>query len=245
MHDSYLRETTDLHPGSDVAATTDADGEILGAIAEHHLTGLLITFAIFVTGLVVNTVVASKLVALGPLIVPGSVFVWALTYPIVDIVTEVYGPIIARKLVWSGFCGLIAMFLFFWLSVLMPPAPFWHGQEQFARYFATSTRVIVACLTSYVSTQFLDVFVFTQIRHATNNRHLWIRTVGSTLVAQTLANIIFTVIVFAGVLPWSDWLKLFWGNLAMRYLLIISDTAIVYIGVYILYKAYLQLQGEK
>lgn len=222
-----------------------ADSKIPVTVSERHLTGLFITSAIFVTGLVVNTVVASKLVAIGPLIVPGSVFVWALTYPIADIVTEVYGPSYARKILWGGFCGLIAMFLFFWLSVLMPSAPFWHGQEQFAKYFASSARVVAACLISYVSTQFLDIYVFTRIRHATHNRHLWLRSVGSTFVAQTLANIIFTVIVFAGVLSWPDWLRLFWGNLTMRYLLIISDTAIVYIGVYILYRVYPELRGEK
>ncbi len=214
-------------------------------IKEHHLTGLFIVAAIFVSGLVVNSVVASKLMLIGPLVVPGSVFVWALTYPLADIITEVYGPSYAKKVLWSGFIGLLVMFLFFWIAVLLPPAPFWHGQEQFAKYFGTSARVMVACLISYVLTQFLDIYVFTKIRHATHNKHLWLRSIGSTFVAQTLANVIFTVIVFAGVLAWNDWFKLFWGNLTMRYILVFSDTLVVYLGVFILYKYYPELQGEK
>lgn len=119
-------------------------------IEERHLTSVFIIASVFVAGLVVNTVVASKLVAIGPFIVPGSVFIWALTYPIADIVTEVYGPSFAKRMLWGGFFGLVFMFLYFWFSVLMPPAPFWQGQEQFTKYFNTSSRVIVACLVSYV-----------------------------------------------------------------------------------------------
>lgn len=213
-------------------------------IDDRNLTGFFIIFALFVTGLVVNMVVASKVVMVAGLAVPASVFVWALSYPASDIVAEVYGSYYARKMVLGGFIGLCAMFFYFWLAVIMPPAPFWEGQEQFAKHFGASTRVIIASITSYTVTQFLDVYIFAWIRHKTEGKHLWIRNNVSTFISQTLANIIFVSIVFIGVLNWEDWWQLFYGNLTMRYIMVLSDTAIVYGAVYLLFKLYPELKRD-
>lgn len=193
-------------------------------------------FGFFVSGLVVNTVIAGKLVSIGSLIVPASVFVWALTYPICDIVTEIYGPQTCRKMLLGGFIALIAMFIYFAAAVSMTPAPFWEGQDHFERFFGISNRVTIAVLISYAITQYIDIKIFTTIKDKTGLPHLWLRSAISTIVAQTAANIIFAVVVFAGALKIEDWLTLFWGNLTMRYILVISDTLIVYAGVSFLYK---------
>jgi uncharacterized integral membrane protein (TIGR00697 family) len=202
------------------------------SLDSKSVTAFFLIFGFFVSSLIVNMVVAAKLVAFGPLIVPASVFIWALTYPVSDIVTELYGPRMAKRLLLGGFVGLVTMFLVFHLAVILPPAPFWEGQEQFAKFVGISYRVTAAVLISYVSTQFLDVYVFTKIKERTGDKHLWLRSAGSTIVAQTLANVIFTTIVFAGVLEWNNWWSLFWGNLTMRYILVISDTIIVYAVVF-------------
>ncbi|HET8627279.1 MAG TPA: VUT family protein, partial [Thermomicrobiales bacterium] len=64
--------------------------------------------ALFVTCLIAANVVAVKLVALGPLVVPAGVVVFPVGYILGDVLTEVYGFRRARTVIWLGFgCNLL------------------------------------------------------------------------------------------------------------------------------------------
>lgn len=226
---------------SDQALFSDTDA-INTRVNTDNITGFCVIFAIFTAGLVTNVVVASKIVALGSFYLPASVFIWALTYPCSDVVTEVYGRKYANKMVIGGFIAYALALLTISAAVVMPAAPFWAKQEAFETVLSSSLRIMCAALISYVVTQFFDVYIFSFLRRKTGSKHLWIRNNGSTLISQTLANIIFLSIAFLGTIPFDDWLSLFTNNLTVRYALALSDTALVYTGVYILFRLYPELK---
>ncbi len=210
----------------------------------NALNGYCIIFGIFVSGLVTNVVVAAKIVEMGPLVLPASVFIWALTYPCSDIVAEVYGRDYANKMVLGGFVAFALAILTVQAAVLMPAAPFWANQEAFQLVLGTSLRVTVAAMISYLVTQFFDVYIFSLLRKRLQGKHLWIRNNGSTLVSQTLANTIFLSIAFLGTMQMDKWLDLYSNNLMVRYMLTLSDTALVYLGVAMLRHAFPELKNK-
>ena len=210
-------------------------------VNERNLTGFCIIFAIFATGLVTNIVVASKIVDFYGFFLPASVFIWAITYPCSDIVAEVYGRKYANKMVLGGFIASILALIVIQTAIAMAPAPFWPKQEAFEIVLQSSLRITFAALCSYVITQFFDVYMFSYIRRKTGQKRLWLRNNLSTLLSQTLANIIFLTLAFWGTIPIDKWMDLFTNNLMARYLLAFSDTVIVYIGVYTLYRFYPEL----
>ena len=212
-------------------------------VNDRNLLGFFIIYALFTSGLILSTVIASKIVAFGPFVAPASVFIWALTYPASDIVAEVYGRRYANKMVLGGFIAYLAMFAVLYTAILMPPAPFWQQQEAFASVLGSSFRVMLGAITSYLVTQFLDVFLFSYLRYRTKAKHLWLRNNLSTLVSQTTGNTLFLSIAFLGVFPFDKWLHLFVTNLLMRYALAISDTVIVYTAVGVLYRRYPELKA--
>ena len=214
-------------------------------INDKNLTGFCIILAFFVGGLISNIVIASKIVAIGPFVLPASVFIWALTYPCSDVVAEVYGRKYANKLVLGGFVAYSTMLLVVLEAVAMPPAPFWEHQQAFETVLGTTPRFALAVLTSYLITQFFDVHLFGYLRKKTKGRHLWLRNNISTMCSQTLANIIFLSIAFLGVFPMDKWIHLFTANLIARYCLAFVDTTVVYAAVYTLYKAYPELKRQK
>lgn len=211
-------------------------------INHRNITGFCIIFAFFVGGLITNAIIAAKIIALGPFYLPASVFLWALTFPCSDIAAEVYGRQYAHKMVMGGFIAYILMLLFMHAAIAMPAAPFWHGQEQFQSVLGSSTRVLIAAITSYAVVQFLDVHIYGYLKQKTKGRLLWLRNNGSTLISQTLANIIFLSIAFLGTVPMEKWISLFISNLSARYILLVLDTAIVYGAVYALYKIWPELR---
>lgn len=104
--------------------------------------------------------------------------------------------------------------------------------------------MLIAAITSYAVVQFLDVHVFGYIRKKTNGKHLWLRNNLSTLISQTIANILFLSIAFLGTMPMEKWYNLFVSNLSVRYVLLLSDTLLVYTGVALLYKVYPELRNK-
>lgn len=214
------------------------DHNINNNVNAKNLTGFCIIFAVFLTGLVTNIVVSSKIVEIGGFFLPASVFIWAITYPCSDIVAEVYGRRYANTMVLGGFVASILALIVIQTALSMTPAPFWPNQEAFETVLSSSLRITFAASCSYLITQFFDVYMFSYIRTKTGQKYLWLRNNLSTLLSQTLANILFLSLAFLGTIPMDKWFDLFTNNLMARYMLAFSDTAIVYAGVYTLYRFY-------
>lgn len=158
----------------------------------------MIIAVIFVTCLITANIIAVKVVSLGPFILPAAVIIFPLSYIFGDILTEVYGYRWARKVIWLGFvCNLIFV-IFVWVGQVLPPAPFWEGQEAYVRILGYAPRLLVASFCGYLVGEFANSFVLAKMKILTRGRWLWSRTIGSTIVGQGLDTLIFITIAFIG-----------------------------------------------
>ena len=53
--------------------------------------------------LLISNIIAVKLFALGPLVLPAGVVIFPISYIVGDVLTEVYGYARARQVIWLGF----------------------------------------------------------------------------------------------------------------------------------------------
>ena len=109
-----------------------------------------------------------------------TVFSYALTFPITDVISEVYGERTARATVRSGFIGMLLAVLFFEVSIAAPPFAGWTLQESYVETLSQARRILIGGWTAFIVSQHLDVWVFHRIREATQGRHLWLRNLAST-----------------------------------------------------------------
>ena len=136
------------------------------------------------------------MVSLGFLILPAAIFVFPLSYIVGDVLTEVYGYRWARKVIWLGFgCNLIFVF-FVWVGQLLPPAPFWEGQEAYESILGYTPRLLAASFFGYLVGEFTNSFILAKMKILTRGRWLWTRTIGSTIIGQGLDTSIFITIAF-------------------------------------------------
>ncbi len=159
---------------------------------------LVIITAIFITCLITANIIAVKVISLGPVILPAAIFVFPLSYIFGDVLTEVYGYRVARRVIWLGFiCNLIFVF-FAWVGQLLPPAPFWEGQEAYASILGYTPRLLAASFFGYLVGEFVNSFILAKMKILTKGRWLWSRTIGSTVVGQGLDTSIFITLAFIG-----------------------------------------------
>lgn len=163
--------------------------------------------ALFVAVLLISNIAAVKLIQVGPLILDGGAFLFPLAYILGDVLSEVYGLKATRRAIWMGFLAAVTAALVFWLVQLTPAPDAWGNQEAYEAILGFVPRIVLASLVAYLVGQLLNAWVLVKIKERTSERNLWVRLLGSTLVAQLADTVIFCTIAFYGVISGLDFLN--------------------------------------
>ena len=167
---------------------------------------LVIIIAIAVTVLLVSNIIASKLLVLFQLpfeffgskdvVVSVSVICFPVAYLISDVLTEVYGFRVARGTIWLGFACNLLMVILFWIAINIPPAGFWGNQEAYETILGSAGWLLAGSFAAYIVGEFSNASVMVVLKNRTEGRHLWMRTISSTIVGQGIDSILFYTIAF-------------------------------------------------
>ncbi|MBY8333725.1 queuosine precursor transporter [Qipengyuania pacifica] len=137
-----------------------------------------------------------------------GVLFFPVSYIIGDVLTEVYGYARARRVIWTGFAALVFMAFMAWVVVQLPPAAGWPGQAAYEFVFGNSWRIVLASMIAFWAGEFANSYVLAKMKIWTRGRHLWMRTIGSTVVGQGLDSLIFYPLAFWGLAGWP--VELLW-----------------------------------
>jgi hypothetical protein len=172
--------------------------------------------AAFVTFLILSNIIAVKLIAVGPIVLTAAVFLFPLSYIFGDVLTEVYGYARSRRIIWLGFAANILMVLVFWMTIVLPAPMFWKDQPALVTVLGSVPRIVFASLIAYWVGEFTNSYILARmkewmIKWDPAHKHLWMRTIGSTIVGEGLDSILFVAIGFFGTMPFSGVLTMiFW-----------------------------------
>ena len=165
--------------------------------------------AAFVTVLLCSNLIGTAKVVrvdlplLGPTDFGAGNLFFPLSYIFGDILTEVYGYALARRVIWAGFGAMAFATIMTWAVLSMPssPAEPFNARLQPALEvcFGSGWRIAVGSLIAFFVGDFLNSFVLAKLKVRTQGRHLWLRTIGSTIVGQGVDSLIFYPIAFAGI----------------------------------------------
>ena len=166
-----------------------------------------LVMALFVTILLCSNVIgAAKIATVWGFTFGAGVLFFPISYIFNDVLTEVYGYARARKVVWAGFGAIIFASFMSWVIVTLPPAMGWNDQQAYEAVFGQTPRIVFASLTAFFVGEFANSYVLAKMKVRTNGRHLWMRTIGSTIVGEAVDSIVFYPVAFLGV--WDNSLVL-------------------------------------
>ena len=159
-----------------------------------------VAVALFVASLITANIIAVKLIEIGPLILPAGVVIFPVSYILGDILTEVYGFRWARRAIWLGFLGNLIAVIAIWIAGLLPAPVFWQNQAAYDTILGFAPRLLVASFAAYLVGEFANSTVLAKMKIWTHGRHLWTRTIASTVIGQGLDSLVFIAIAFAGLM---------------------------------------------
>ncbi|GGR15060.1 queuosine precursor transporter [Deinococcus ruber] len=144
----------------------------------------------------------------------GGTILFPLTYIFGDLLTEVYGYARSRRVIWFGLAMNLLATLTFAFVAALPESADSPTRGAFGTVFAFAPRILLASTAAFFVGEFLNSYVLARLKIATAGKHLWTRTIGSTLVGQGADTLVFSLVAFLGVLP-TDVL---WGLILFNYL---------------------------
>jgi uncharacterized integral membrane protein (TIGR00697 family) len=161
----------------------------------------LVIIALYITALITANTVAIRVLDIGPFTADAGTLTFPIAYIVGDVLTEVYGFRIARRVIWLGFiCNALAVGIF-QMAVRLPSVDDPAFQDAFEMVFNATPRILLASMAAYLVGSFINAYVLARLKVITEGRWLWTRTIGSTILGQGLDTVVFVFIAFWGVFP--------------------------------------------
>lgn len=166
------------------------------------------TMAAFVTILLLSNVIGAGKRAVLDLPFVGlwpfgaGILFFPLSYVLGDVLTEVYGYARARRCIWAGTFALLFMVAMSVIVVALPPDAGWTGQAAYESVFGQVPRIVFASIIAFWAGEFANAAVMARMKVWTDGKHLWTRTIGSTVVGQGVDSLLFYPLAFYGAPDW-------------------------------------------
>lgn len=154
--------------------------------------------------LIAANLLETKVIQVGSLTVTAGLLVFSISYIINDCIAEVWGFKKARLIIWSGFAMNFFVVALGLIAVAIPAAPFWEGEEHFNFVFGMAPRIVAASLMAFLVGSFLNAYVMSKMKVASQGRNFSARAIWSTVVGETADSLIFFPVAFGGVIAWKE-----------------------------------------
>jgi uncharacterized integral membrane protein (TIGR00697 family) len=160
----------------------------------------LVFVCLYVACEIIANVTAGRPVSLFGIVVPSAVFIYTLTFTLVDVIHEIYGKEGSRKVILGAFFANIILALYTYLVIHLPAPAFFTEANSYETVFGATPRIVFASLTAYLVSSMVDVEVY----HLWKNRikkAKWSRVLVSNSVSTLVDSCVFITIAFLGVMP--------------------------------------------
>lgn len=161
---------------------------------------MILAIGLYVACELIANITAAKPIVVGPVVVPAGVFIYALTFTLLDLINEQLGKARARQVIATAFCANLLLAAYAQMTVWWPAPEFFDGQPAVARVLGATPRIVTASLLAYLGSALVDAEVFAWWRVRVGG-YRWLRVLVSNAVSTGLDSVMFVTLAFAGTLP--------------------------------------------
>lgn len=156
---------------------------------------------IYITLILAADVLIYKIVNFGSLTLTVGSLVTPFWFVMTDIIAEVYGYQIARRLIWSGMaCGFL--FTVICVTLIHFPSPeTWPYQPAYDQVLGKLPRIFMGSVAGVIIGAFTNTYLITKWKVLVQGKYFWLRSIGSSATGQLAFTVITLVFDLFGVLP--------------------------------------------
>ncbi len=178
----------------------------------------VIVTVLFVMCYVVSNLMAVKVIGFfGLFYFDAGTITFPLAYMLGDVLTDIWGYKTARKTILLAFFCNIFVVICTQIGVWLPSPDYLDATANaYDTVFSYVPRIVLGSLTGFLLGELSNAWLMDKIKARTKGRHLWVRTIGSSLVGYLFDTIPFVLIAFLGVLSTRDLLLMIVSQYIMK-----------------------------
>ncbi|WP_095056462.1 queuosine precursor transporter [Pseudomonas sp. Irchel s3f7] len=167
---------------------------------------------------VFTNIAATKLVyfKMFDLVLPSAVFLYPLTFLIVDLLNETYGLRLARRALIFAFASNAFIVLMLNAVTYLPELPDWKLNASYSEIVAQVSSVLLASSVSFLFSEYINSYLLCKIKELTNSRFLFLRVFFSTFFAVIIDSFLFCYFAFYGVMQNNEILNVVFAQIAVK-----------------------------
>lgn len=173
-------------------------------------SALMVVTAIFVTLYLTSNIMAVKVISIfGLFYFDAGTLTFPFAYMLGDVLTEIWGYRIARRIIYLTLLCNIILVVFTTLGVYLPSPDYLdETAESYRTIFTYVPRIVIASLSGFLLGELSNAWLMDRIKRLTRGKWLWVRTIGSSAVAYFFDSVPFVLIAFAGTVSTHDLLMM-------------------------------------
>ncbi len=164
---------------------------------------------------------------------------FASTFLVTDIASEMFGKKSAQTAVWLGIATSVCFILISQSWMLYIPNENDFASPSIRTVFSNTPRLMIVGIVVYVIVQLFDVWAyhkwweFTSRKFGNSKKFLWLRNNGSTLISQLLNSVLFTWGAFLGVHNAQTLISITCSSYIIFIVTSLADTPFIYLARYL------------
>ena len=168
---------------------------------------LLVVSALLVMLYITSNVMAIKIISIGGLsLFDAGTITFPFAYMLGDVLAEIWGYKTAKKVIYITFLCNVAFIAFTSIGIILPYPDYMEStQMAYTTVFTYVPRIVVSSLIAFLSGELVNAKILVKIKERQkSDKHLFIRTIGSSLVGYFFDTVLFVIIAFAGTVTMRD-----------------------------------------
>lgn len=171
---------------------------------------------LFCVCLISANLLATKQIMFGPFNITAGILVFPISYIVNDCIAEVWGFHKAKMIIWMGFLMNFLFVFFGFLADIIPGAPYWDNAEGFHKLFGLAPRMAFASFLAFLVGSFLNAYVMSVMKVASDGKRFSLRAIVSTIVGETADSLIFFPVALGGIVPFRNLLLMMCWQILLK-----------------------------
>ncbi len=155
---------------------------------------------------IVSNIMAVKVIGIfGLFYFDAGTITFPLAYMLGDVLTEIWGYRTARKTIILAFLCNVFVVICTQIGVWLPSPDYLDATSNaYNTIYSYVPRIVFASLTGFLLGELSNAWIMDKMKKLTNGKHLWFRTIGSSIVGYIFDTVPFVLIAFVGALTTRD-----------------------------------------
>lgn len=163
---------------------------------------------IYITIVLAADVLIYKIATFGSLTITVGSLITPFWFVITDIIAEVYGYQLTRRLIWSSIVCSVLFTLVCSMLIQLPSPSFWQYQAAYDQVLGKLPRVLLGCIAGIIIGAFANTYLITKWKILVRGKYFWLRSVGSSAIGQLTFTAVTILFDLLGVIPFNKVLQL-------------------------------------